>query len=261
IEEGNEERMKRLDNKVAIITGSGSGIGKEIAFTYAREGAKVVIADFSEEAMNQTAEELKKAGHETYGVKGNVAVNEDIERLIDDVTREYAQIDMLANNAGVGDNMQAAANVEDATWNRVIDINLNGVMYGMRKVIPHFQERGAGTIINMASISGLTGGRGGLAYTAVKHAVVGMTKNVASQYGPENIRCNAIAPGHVETGVGAAMDNVDRLGMEIATRGVNLMAKAGTVEEVANIALFLASDESSLINGVALAADGAWSAY
>lgn len=253
--------MKRLDNKVAIITGSGSGIGKEIAFTYAREGAKVVIADFSEEAMNQTVEELKKAGHETYGVKVNVAVNEDIERLIDDVIREYGQIDILVNNAGVGDNMQAAANVEDATWNRVIDINLNGVMYGMRKVIPHFQERGAGTIINMASISGLTGGRGGLAYTAVKHAVVGMTKNVASQYGPENIRCNAIAPGHVETGFGAAMDNVDKFGMEIATRGVNLMAKAGTVEEVANIALFLASDESSLINGVALAADGAWSAY
>ena len=253
--------MKRLDNKVAIITGSGSGIGKEIAFTYAREGAKVVIADFSEEAMNQTVEELKKAGHETYGVKVNVAVNEDIERLIDDVIREYGQIDILVNNAGVGDNMQAAANVEDATWNRVIDINLNGVMYGMRKVIPHFQERGVGTIINMASISGLTGGRGGLAYTAVKHAVVGMTKNVASQYGPENIRCNAIAPGHVETGFGAAMDNVDKFGMEIATRGVNLMAKAGTVEEVANIALFLASDESSLINGVALAADGAWSAY
>ena len=253
--------MKRLDNKVAIITGSGSGIGKEIAFTYAREGAKVVIADFSEEAMNQTVEELKEAGYETYGVKVNVAVNEDIERLIDDVIREYGQIDILVNNAGVGDNMQAAANVEDATWNRVIDINLNGVMYGMRKVIPHFQERGVGTIINMASISGLTGGRGGLAYTAVKHAVVGMTKNVASQYGPENIRCNAIAPGHVETGFGAAMDNVDKFGMEIATRGVNLMAKAGTVEEVANIALFLASDESSLINGVALAADGAWSAY
>src|SRR5699024_887310 len=164
-----------------------------------------------------------------------VAVNEDIERLIDDVIREYGQIDILVNNAGVGDNMQAAANVEDATWNRVIDINLNGVMYGMRKVIPHFQERGAGSIINMASISGLTGGRGVVAYPAVKHAVVGMTKNVASQYGPENIRCNAIAPGHVETGFGAAMDNVDKFGMEIATRGVNLMAKAGTVEEVAKI--------------------------
>src|SRR5699024_10703892 len=229
----NEERMKRLDNKVAIITGSGSGIGKEIAFTYAREGAKVVIADFSEEAMNQTVEELKEAGHETYGVKVNVAVNEDIERLIDDVIREYGKIDILVNNAGVGDNMQAAANVEDATWDRVMDINLNGVMYGMRKVIPHFQEKGAGTIINMASISVLTGGRGGLAYTAAKHAALGMTKEVESQYGPEDIRCNAIAPGNVETGFGAAMENVDKFGMEIATRGVNLMAKAGTVEEVA----------------------------
>lgn len=253
--------MKRLENKVAIITGSGSGIGKEIALTYAKEGAKVVIADYSDEAMNQTVEELKTAGYETYGVKVNVAVNKDVERLIDDVIREYGKIDILVNNAGVGDNMQAAANVEDATWDRVMDINLNGVMYGMRKVIPHFQERGAGTIINMASISGLTGGRGGLAYTAAKHAVVGMTKNVASQYGPENIRCNAIAPGHVESGFGANMDNVDKFGMEIATRGVNLMAKAGTVDDIGNIALFLASEESSLINGVALAADGAWSAY
>src|SRR5699024_9643574 len=98
--------MKRIEKKVGIIRNRGSGIGKEIAFTYAREGTKVVIADFSEEAMNQTVEELKEAGHETYGVKVNVAVNEDIERLIDDVIREYGQIDILVNNAGVGDNMQ-----------------------------------------------------------------------------------------------------------------------------------------------------------
>ncbi len=192
--------MGRLYEKVAIITGSGAGIGKEIARTYAKEGAKVVIADFAEEAMNETVKELTEAGHEAYGVQVNVADNEQVEKMINESIEKYGRVDILVNNAGVGDNMQAAANVEDNTWNRVLDINLSGVMYGMRKIIPHFQENGGGTIVNMSSITGLTGGRGGLAYTAVKHAVVGMTKNVASQYGSENIRCNAIAPGSIETG-------------------------------------------------------------
>jgi NAD(P)-dependent dehydrogenase (short-subunit alcohol dehydrogenase family) len=157
--------------------------------------------------------------------------------------------------------MQAAENVKDETWQRVMDINVTGVMRGLRQIIPVFLKNGGGTIVNMASIAGLTGGRGGLAYTAAKHAVVGMTKNIASQYGPQNIRCNAIAPAHIETGFAAAMTNVDQFGLEVATRGVNLMPKAGTVQDISNIAVFLASDESAYINGVALAADAGWSAY
>lgn len=253
--------MGRLDNKVAIITGSGAGIGKEIARTYAREGAKVVIADFAEESMNETVNELTEAGYEAYGVQVNVAVNEQVEKMIDETIEKYGRVDILVNNAGVGDNMQAAANVEDDTWNRVLDINLSGVMYGIRKIIPHFQENGGGTIVNMASVTGLTGGRGGLAYTAVKHAVVGMTKNVASQYGPENIRCNAIAPGSIETGFAAAMDNIDPFGMKIATRAVNLIPKAGTPQDIADVALFFASEESSYVNGTTLTADAGWHAY
>lgn len=181
--------------------------------------------------------------------------------MIDEAIEKFGRVDILVNNAGVGDNMQAAANVEDDTWDRVMSINLNGVMYALRKVIPHFQENGGGTIINMASISGLTGGRGGLAYTAVKHAVVGMTKNVASQYGPQNIRCNAIAPAQVQTGFAASMDNIDSFGMEVAVRGVNMLPKAGTVDDIANIALFFASEDSAYVNGVTLAADAGWSAY
>lgn len=258
---GKGDLMGRLENKVAIITGSGSGIGKEIALTYAKEGAKIVIADYNEEALNNTTDELNRAGYEAAGIIVNVAVNEDVENMVDEAIKAFGHVDILVNNAGVGDNMQAAANVEDDTWDRVMNINLNGVMYSARKIIPHFLENGGGTIVNMASITGLTGGRGGLAYTAVKHAVVGMTKNIASQYGPQNIRCNAIAPAHVETGFAATMDHVDKFGMEAATRGTNLMPKVGTVEDIANIALFFASNESAYVNGVTLAADAGWSAY
>jgi len=253
--------MNRLDNKVALITGSGAGIGKEIAKRFAEEGAKIVIADFNEAALTDTVKELQAAGHEAFGVKVNVAVEEDVQRMIDDAIGHFGQLDILVNNAGVSDNMQAAGNVTDEVWQRVFDINVTGVMRGIRKVLPHFIERGKGTIVNMASISGLFGGRGGLGYTAAKHAIVGMTKNVASQYGPQGIRCNALAPGQIQTGFAANMDHIDKFGMEVAIRGTNLMPRAGTVDDVANIALFLASDESDLVNGVALAADAGWSAY
>ena len=253
--------MGKLQNKVAIITGSGAGIGKEIARTYASEGAKVVIVDFNEDALNTTVAEFNESGYEAFGVKVNVAIEEDVQKMIADTVAKFGRIDILVNNAGVGDNMQAAGNVEDAIWQRVMDINVTGVMRAIRQVLPVFIENGGGTIVNMASIAGLTGGRGGLAYTTAKHAVVGMTKNIASHYGEQNIRCNAIAPAHVETGFAAAMTNVDQFGMQQSVRGVKLMPKVGQVSDISNIALFLASDDSALINGVALAADGGWSAY
>lgn len=223
--------MSRLNDKVAIITDSGSGIDKEIAHSYANEGAKVVIADFNDESLRETVAEFQKEGLDAFSVQVNVASEDDIQRMVDD------------------------------TWNRIIDINLTGVMRAMRKVIPHFVEQGGGTIVNMASISSLTGGCDDLAYTAVTHAVVSMTKNVASQYGPHHIHCNAIAPAQVATKFAANISKMDQFGLEVATRGVSMMPRIRTVEEVANIAIFLALDESSLINDVAIAADSGWSAY
>lgn len=253
--------MMRLENKVAIITGGANGIGKAIAAAYAKEGAKVSLADFNEEALNRTVQEFRSQGFEAFGVKVNVASEEDIQRMVDDTAAKFGQVDILVNCAGVLDNMQAAHNVEDAIWSRVMDINVGGVMRTSRKILPFFTKQGSGVIVNLASICGITGGRGGLTYTAAKHAVAGMTKNIASAYGAQGVRCNAIAPAQVETGMTQSIENYDMFGLQQATRGAGLMNRSASPAEIASIALFLASDESSYINGVVLAADAGWSAY
>lgn len=254
--------MGRLQNKVAIITGGANGIGKAIATKYASEGAKIAFADFNEDALSSTVAEFTAQGFEAFGVKVNVAVEEDVQRMVDDTIAHFGQVDILVNCAGVLDFMQAAHNVDDNVWSRVMDINVGGVMRGMRKILPVFTEQGSGVIVNLASIAGLTGGRGGLTYTAAKHAVAGMTKNVGSHYGAQGVRCNAIAPAQVDTGMTQSIDGYDMFGLQQSTRGVKgIMNRAAQPEEIANIALFLASDESSYINGVVLAADAGWSAY
>lgn len=253
--------MTRLQDKVAIITGGANGIGKAIATKYAENGAKVAFADFNEEALNSTVEEFKAKGYEAFGVKVNVAVEEDVQRMVDDTVAHFGRVDILVNCAGVLDFMQAAHNVKDDVWQRVFDINVGGVMRGTRKVLPLFTAQGSGVIINLSSMAGVTGGRGGFTYTAAKHAVSGMTKNVASHYGAQGVRCNAIAPAQVDTGLTANLEGWDMEGLGYATRGVSLMNRAAQPEEIANIALFLASEESSYINGVVLAADAGWSAY
>lgn len=253
--------MTRLQGKVAIITGGANGIGKAIATKYAENGAKIVFADFNEEALNSTVEQFKGQGYEAFGVKVNVAVEEDVQRMVDDTVAHFGQVDILVNCAGVLDYMQAAHNVQDDVWQRVFDINVGGVMRGTRKILPIFTAQGSGVIINLSSMAGVTGGRGGFTYTAAKHAVSGMTKNVASHYGAQGVRCNAIAPAQVDTGLTANLDGWDMEGLGYATRGVSLMNRAAQPDEIANIALFLASEESSYINGVVLAADAGWSAY
>ncbi|MFS0782796.1 glucose 1-dehydrogenase [Bacillus sp. 1P06AnD] len=253
--------MGRLDNQTAIITGAGAGLGKAITLLYAREGANVVLADMNMEAAEQTAKEIKEFGGNAIAVKTNVTEEADVDNMVQSAIDSFGTVDILVNNAGIVDNMFAAGNVPDEVWDRVLAINTTGVMRSMRKVLPIFEAKKAGVIVNMSSISGVTGGRGGLAYTASKHAVVGMTKNVASQYAKLGIRCNAIGPSSVPTNLTTSIKNPDPFGMERATSGLNIMPRAGTPEEIANVALFLGSSESSFVNGVIIAADAGWSAY
>ncbi|OAK73899.1 SDR family oxidoreductase [Lederbergia galactosidilytica] len=251
----------KLKDKVAIVTGAGSGMGKAIAVLYAKEGAKVIASDINRENVQAVVDEIKAAGGQASAVVANVAKEADIENMVDVALKEYGTVDILVNNAGIMDNFVPAANVTDELWERVMSINTTGVMRAIRKVLPIFQEKQSGVIINNASIGGLYGSRAGAAYTASKHAVIGLTKNIAFQYAEFGIRCNAIAPGGVETNIGSTINNPDPFGMKKAMSGAEFNPKNGKPEEIATIALFLGSRDSDFVNGVVITADGGWTAY
>lgn len=251
----------KLQGKVAIVTGAASGMGKQIAQLYAKEGAKVVVSDLNLDGANETVEEIKAAGGEAIAMKTNVAVEEDVQTLVDTTVEKYGTVDVLVNNAGIMDGFEPAGDVVDERWERVFAVNTTSVMRMTRKVLPIFLGKESGVIVNIASAGGLHGGRAGAAYTASKHAVIGFTKNTGYMYAQKGIRCNAIAPGAVMTNISASMTNVDKFGASRQQAGMAINPRAGKPEEIAQAALFLGSDDSSFVNGTVLAVDGGWTAY
>ncbi|WP_217587405.1 SDR family oxidoreductase [Lentibacillus saliphilus] len=251
----------KLKGKVAVVTGAGSGMGEAIALLYAKEGANVIVADLNEETANKVTEAIKQAGGEAIAVVADVSKESDVQNMIDTAVDHYGTVDILVNNAGIMDNFIPAGNVTDEHWDRIINVNLTSVMRTTRKVLPIFLEKKSGIIINNSSVGALNGSRAGAAYTASKHAVTGFTKNVAFMYAMDGIRCNAIAPGGVETNISTSINAPDEFGMGRVMSGVNNNPRNGQSEEIATIALFLATDDSSFVNGVSIAADGGWTAY
>lgn len=251
----------KLQNKVAVVTGAASGMGKAIAILYAKEGAKVVVSDINLDAAKQTVEEIKTNGGEAIAVLANVAKEEDIQNFIDTAVSQYGTLDILVNNAGIMDNFEPAGDIEDEKWERIFAINTTSVMRATRKALTIFLEKQSGVIINVASAGGLQGARAGAAYTASKHAVVGFTKNTGYMYATKGIRCNAIAPGGVETNISSSMTGVNQFGMERIQPGLAINPRVGKPGDIANIALFLASDESSFVNGTVITGDAGWTAF
>ena len=253
--------MKRLENKVAIITGAASGMGKAMALLFAKESAKVIVSDINQNGVDAVVREIEAAGGTALGIVANVGREEDIQNMIDVTIDHFGVIDILVNNAGIMDNMEPLADVTNDNWNNLFAVNVNGPFFAMRLAIPLMLKQGGGVIINNASLGGLYGGRAGASYTATKHAIIGLTKSTAFMYATSGIRCNAIAPGGVNTNIRSGMTNINAFGLEKQRAGFALMPRVGEPGEIATVALFLASGESSFINGQVIAADGGWSAY
>ncbi len=253
----------KLQNKTAIVTGAGAGLGKAICQLFAAEGCKVMAADVHSERLDALKQSLQALGHTITTCTVDVANQSSVKAMIDQAMSTYGQIDVLVNNAGVMDNFEPVGDCPDSTWNKVININLNGVYYAMNAAVPYMLKAGKGSIINVASIGGLFGARAGAAYTTSKHAVIGLSKNTGYMYAKLGIRCNAIAPGAMETQIAESMDmsKITALVNERIMPGMALNPRTSNPTEVAQVALFLASDDSSFVNASVVTADGGWSAY
>lgn len=250
----------KLAEKIAVVTGAASGIGKAIAVMFAKEGAKVILSDINLDGVNDLAALIRAEGGCAHAVMTDVTKEEDIDNLIDTAVRVYGTVNILVNNAGIMDNMEPAADITNAQWERVFAVNTTSVMKTTRKVLPIFLKASGGVIVNIASIGGLCGKVAGTSYTASKHAVIGFTKSTGFMYANKGIRCNAIAPGAIKTNIQSSMTKINEFGVSRTQLGLNTNPKYGEPEDIARAALFLASDDSSFVNGTVLVADSGWMA-
>ncbi|THF84656.1 SDR family NAD(P)-dependent oxidoreductase [Cohnella fermenti] len=245
--------MNRLEHKVAIVTGAGSGMGREEALLFAREGATVVATDINEAAVQAVAKEIEAAGGQALAFAHNVASEEDWVSIVDKTVKQFGRIDVLVNNAGVS----LAVGLLDTTidqWNKVMGINVTGTFLGMKHVVPVMIENKGGSVVNISSIAGLTGGSGAGAYTASKGAVRLLTKAAAVDYGKFNIRVNSVHPGFIETPMSSDLIKNEQMLQWFLSQ--TALPRVGEASEVAAAVLFLASDDSSYVTGIELPVDG-----
>lgn len=250
----------KLKGKVAIITGATAGIGKSIAYLFAEEGASTILIARRKERLEQITNEINSNGGDASACIGDVTKQEDIDNVVKLALDKYGKIDIIVNNAGIMDDFVSVKHIDDDLWDKTIDVNLTGPMRLIRAVIPEMIKNNGDNIITISSVGGLIGKISGAAYTASKHGVIGLAKHTAWVYGKHNIRSNVIAPGTVNTEIATTI-NPGRMDMETYETidpFVKLSPKLGQSKEIAQIALFLASDDSSFVNGDVIKADGGW---
>lgn len=247
--------MKTLKNKVAIITGASSGIGRATALLFAKEGAKVIVSDIQENAGNEVVAEIVREGGEAFFWRADVSKPRDNEELVSQTVHQFGKLDIAVNNAGISGPLALTGDYPVESWKNVIDVNLSGVFYGMHFQLGAMEKNGSGSIVNVASILGMAGTRLSPAYVAAKHGVVGLTKTTALEYAQKNIRVNSVGPGYIKTPlVMSALDEE----MRQFVVGLHPIGRMGESEEVAELILWLASSKASFVTGSYYAVDGGY---
>jgi 3-oxoacyl-[acyl-carrier protein] reductase len=247
---------QRLSDKVAVVTGAGRGIGLAIAQRFGAEGAKVICCDLDEALASAAASSICDAGGEADAVVADVSDGASVARLVTATIDRFGRVDIVCNNAGILDGYARLGDVTDELWDRVMAVNLKGCFLVSRAFLAPMLAQGKGTFVNIASMAGLIAQAGGLTYTASKHGVIGLTKQVSADYGPEGIRANAICPGAIETAL-------SRSSLQTAPDVLKIVesvpaGRQGQPEEIAELAVYLASDASGFVHGAAMVIDGGW---
>lgn len=247
----------RFENKSVVVTGASSGMGRRIALDFAAEGATVVAVARRVERLEELAAEAESLPGTIVAFPGDVSARDTNDAMIDKAVELTGRLDVLVNNAGVMDEFKPVTECTDEHWAWVMGINLTGPMYAMRHAVEVMLEREtAGAIINVASIGGVRGARAGAAYTASKHALVGLTKNTAFMYAPNHIRTNVICPGGVETEVMNSQTDMSQLGIGRVMAGLDTSLPQGKVEDISSAVLYVASDDAVFMNGATIVIDG-----
>ena len=246
---------KLLENKVALVTGAGSGIGREIAYHYAAEGARVVVSDINEAGGAESVAAIRQRDGRAIFVRADTSKAGDNEALVEAAVKEFGALHIATNNAGIGGPSAPVGEYPIDGWDRVIAVNLSGVFYGMRYQIPAMLKAGGGSIVNIASVLGQVGFRNSAAYVAAKHGVVGLSQNAALEYGQRKIRVNAVGPGFIKTPL--VEKNIDAAGIKML-EGRHALGRLGESAEVAELVVWLSSDKASFVTGGYYAVDGGY---
>ena len=249
-----------LENKVVVVTGAGSGVGLSMSSLFAEQGATVVAVDLIADRVENVVTQITSLGRRVRGMVRDLSLKGEPDEMIDETVSKQGRIDILCNNAGIMDAVKPVAETSDELWDRVLNTNLAAAFRASRRAIPVMLDQGGGVILNTSSVAGILGGRAGAAYTVSKHGLIGLTKNIAAFYGASGIRCNAMILGAVKTAIGLGGDP-SPLGLETLKKMIAIMPRVAEPIEIAKLAVFLVSDDSSFINGSCVTIDGGWTVY